>query len=315
MTAGEVKALLDVCPAPRRLVYEVALTSGLRLNELVNLRVSNFDATRGGIHLDAAWTKNRKAGFQPLPGWLVEKLSDAVKGKAQSDCLLKVRKDAAHGMDLDLKRAGIPKWAAGWKIDFHALRVAYVSFVLESGASVKEAQSMARHSTPDLTVNVYARARNERLKDVAETVGGLVGSRQVHAHSMHAVAAGAESDCISLYSEMDCKNEVAVVGGGATPSGRISFGSKTLDKHPTNNPQSSYQNGLQVPFVSSTASQVVKAFPEPFVHGIHAHSMHGNAPFDPFSIVAAAWCDLPEAVISLHFTLHSRFLSAVGQRT
>ena len=57
------------------------------------------------------------------------------------------------------------------KLDFQACRVVYVSWVVEAGASVKEAQALARHATPDLTVNGYARARTERLAEVAERLG------------------------------------------------------------------------------------------------------------------------------------------------
>ena len=49
------------------------------------------------------------------------------------------------------------------KIDFHACRTACVNLVLESGATVTEAQELARHSTPDLTMNVYGRTREDRL--------------------------------------------------------------------------------------------------------------------------------------------------------
>ena len=44
--------------------------------------------------------------------------------------------------------------------------------VIEAGASVKEAQTLLRHSTPQLTMNAYARARDHRLAEVAERVGG-----------------------------------------------------------------------------------------------------------------------------------------------
>jgi hypothetical protein len=35
--------------------------------------------------------------------------------------------------------------------------VAYINFVIESGVSIKEAQALARHATPQLTLNVYGR--------------------------------------------------------------------------------------------------------------------------------------------------------------
>jgi len=62
-------------------------------------------------------------------------------------------------MDKDLKAADIPKWTPEGKIDFHACRTAYITFVLESGTDLKTAQTLARHSTPDLTMNVYGKAR------------------------------------------------------------------------------------------------------------------------------------------------------------
>jgi hypothetical protein len=58
----------------------------------------------------------------------------------------------------------------GHVADFHSLRVLYISRVVASGASVKEAQTLARHSTPLLTMNTYSRAT---LLDVAGAVSGL----------------------------------------------------------------------------------------------------------------------------------------------
>ncbi len=83
-------------------------------------------------------------------------------------------------MTLTLKTAGIPKLTHEGKIDFHACRVAYVTLVLESGANAKEAQSLARHSTPILTMNVYARATKGRLAEISERVGDKILHRQKH---------------------------------------------------------------------------------------------------------------------------------------
>ena len=73
--------------------------------------------------------------------------------------------------DADLERAGITERTAEGKLDFHACRVAFVSLVVEAGASVKEAQALARHATADMTLYTCARARSERLVEVAEIVG------------------------------------------------------------------------------------------------------------------------------------------------
>ena len=74
----------------------------------------------------------------------------------------------------------------GGKIDFHAIRKAYINLVIESGVTVKEAQTLARHASPELTMNVYGHARQDRLADAVERVAEVVlpvkrvpvGSRQ-----------------------------------------------------------------------------------------------------------------------------------------
>ena len=100
----------------------------------------------------------------------------------------------ARDLDKDLKAAGIPKTTADGKLDFHACRLAYINFVLESGASVKEAQALARHSTPELTMNVYGRTRKERLSETAEKVAANVLPAADNAIFMPRQAVGAEQE-------------------------------------------------------------------------------------------------------------------------
>jgi hypothetical protein len=71
-------------------------------------------------------------------------------------------------------------------LNFHALRVAFCSYLFESGASAKEAQVLARHSTPALTMNTYGRARNERLQELSERMGRVVEFEQRGAECVQA---------------------------------------------------------------------------------------------------------------------------------
>ena len=175
MTPEEIRRLLAAAPEKRRLTYEVAFCTGLRAGELRALTVGHLDTERAGLRLDAKWTKNRKPGFQPLPTPLVERLAERAGGKEGTEPLLYLGSNTSRDVNADLKRAGIPKEVAGeGKLDFHASRVAYTNLVLDSGASVREAQELLRHSTPQLTMNVYGRARSDRLYEVAEQVGKVV---------------------------------------------------------------------------------------------------------------------------------------------
>jgi len=212
MTRDEIHALLKAAPEHRRLVYEVAFTSGLRANELRSLSVDDLDAERSGLVLHAEWTKNRRGGFQPLPKSLIERLSafaeagdarelyrrafarkDATLEGIPKQPLLYVPVHPSYALNRDLASAGIPKQTALGKLDFHACRVAYVSLVQEAGATVKETQALARHSTPDLSLNIYARTRESRLSEVAEMVGEMVIPAEIQNHSRTLQAAGAEA--------------------------------------------------------------------------------------------------------------------------
>jgi integrase len=190
MTIDEITQLLNVCVPHTRLLLETAFLTGLRANELRNLTVGHLDLKRGGLMLDAAWTKNRKPGFQPLPAFLVERLHGFAgeaaalyekmykRGggtcKAVKHALLYVPSHPARSLDSVLGAAGIPKVTPAGKIDFHAVRLAYINLVIESGVTVKEAQVLARHETPELTMNIYGRAREERLWAVVEQVARAI---------------------------------------------------------------------------------------------------------------------------------------------
>jgi integrase len=79
MSAEEITNLLENCAPQRRLLLETAFLSGLRANELRHLTVNHLDVDRGGLRLDAEWTKNRKPGFQPLPLLLIKQLQVSVQ--------------------------------------------------------------------------------------------------------------------------------------------------------------------------------------------------------------------------------------------
>lgn len=175
LTVEEIQSLLDHASPEHRLLYETAICTGLRAGELRSLTVADIDVLRGGLRLHAEWTKNRKDQLQIAPQWLLEKMVKSADGKPSSAKLLWVPDNIDRTFKQDLERAGIPRTIEGLgKVDFHALRVTYVSLLDLNGASAKTSMELARHSTPTLTMQVYARASQERLRVVVEQVGGMV---------------------------------------------------------------------------------------------------------------------------------------------
>ena len=99
--------------------------------------------------------------------------------------LLYVPTHPARSLDADLVCASIPKETVGGKLDFHAVRLAYINLVIEVGATVKEAQTLARHATPQMTLGVYGRTREERLHHVVEQVAAVLQGETQRGVSVH----------------------------------------------------------------------------------------------------------------------------------
>jgi len=188
-TREELVRVLQAAPLDRQLLYETAFVSGLRRNELAQLTPAHVNLGNEALRLDPNWTKNRKPGLQPVPRSLLErllafaaagfpdKIYRATYARSQSmnlppkGPLLYVPAHTAAVIYRDMKRAGVDKVTPLGKLDFHALRTAYINFVLRDlTLSPTDMQDMARHGSLDMTKTVYGRARADRMRDAAARI-------------------------------------------------------------------------------------------------------------------------------------------------
>lgn len=206
LTLEEQAKLLAVAPPHRRLVYEVALITGLRKNELMSLEPSDLDTQNSRLRLRPEWTKNREGEMRPIPRALCDRLVAYAKtGEAlrlykrhyarknrtteyPSNPLLFVPTHLSQAVATDLERAGIPKVTTAGRLDFHALRTTFVNMAVATNADVKTLQATARHSTPSLTLDIYARAQEEAIRKVTEAIGEQVLFTEAPVNSPHAAS-------------------------------------------------------------------------------------------------------------------------------
>ena len=117
-------------------------------------------------------------------------------------------------MRADLKAAGIPYVdERGRYADFHSLRHTYVSRVVESGATVKVAQELARHSSPSLTIGRYSHVR---LHDMGQALDHVATGAGVSAEA--AAEAPAEANAAEAHSLGATGTEDARGDGAQQPS-------------------------------------------------------------------------------------------------
>jgi integrase len=134
--------------------------------------------------LHAADEKNRRGSNIPLRedlvadirGWLDEKLAvarmkairhgDMVPEALPADTpVFTVPAGLVRILDRDLALASIPKRdSRGWTVDVHALRHTFGTLLSKGNVAPRTAQAAMRHSSLDLTMNVYT---DPQLLDVA----------------------------------------------------------------------------------------------------------------------------------------------------
>jgi integrase len=215
MSAEEVQRLLAVtevrtipeygAPGPvRAMCYRLAAATGFRANELRSLTPESFDldGVPPTCTVEAASSKRRKRDVQPLPLALVPLLRSWLEESPQRQpVFIGIAQDTARMLRADLaaaRRAWIEEAkddepeterrkqshflayrdADDRVADFHSLRVLFISRVVAGGASVREAQTLARHSTQVLTMNVYSRGHPHGCRRSRGRVGGPRRPRQ-----------------------------------------------------------------------------------------------------------------------------------------
>ncbi len=173
LTLEEIRQLLDNCDPKRLPCYQLALTSGLRANELRKLKVADFDSKKRGLAL-GDWTKNRKSGFQPLPGPMVAQLRDMTASKKKGNALIYVPSHTARDLNKDFEKAGIPKQTEEGKAIFHSLRYTYATMLDQLGATAKEQEILVRHKSKGITLRLYTKEVPERIGKLVAGIGDYV---------------------------------------------------------------------------------------------------------------------------------------------
>ncbi len=146
----------------RAMLYRVAMETGLRRNELRALTPGslNLDAEPPHIDVSAGDVKNRKPTSQVIRPELAVELGRWIQ-EAQIGPKIplwpKLTANTAMMLRKDLEAAEIEYVdASDLYADFHSLRHSYVSLITQGGVHPRIAQSLARHSTAELTLSRYS---------------------------------------------------------------------------------------------------------------------------------------------------------------
>lgn len=151
--------------AKYRLMISLGYACGLRVSEVVNLRVADLDIDELVVHVRGG--KGNKDRISVLPAKLQDDLQNLVAGKSAADYLFgsnrggKLTTTSLQKMfRKSAAKAGIRKPAT-----FHSLRHSFATHLLENGTDVRYVQELLGHSNIR-TTQIYTQVTNPRLKNV-----------------------------------------------------------------------------------------------------------------------------------------------------
>jgi integrase len=173
-------------PGPERaLIYELAVNTGLRRDEIKSLKRNNFDFKRLSVKVDAQDTKNKRPALLPVKAAMMGKIKQHLSNKLPTATAFNIPDAAAKMLRKDMNRAR-QEWidAAAdnadehlsrtdsdflkvetthqGKVDFHSLRHTFGTLLAESGVHPKVAMDLMRHSDINLTMALYTHSNQEQ---------------------------------------------------------------------------------------------------------------------------------------------------------
>jgi len=168
-------------PIDRRELYMFAVYTGLRIDEIRNLKYGHVVGLGTGlakIELEAKFTKAKRADVVPLMPDLEKMLIQRMKRLSHSSdtFIFHVVSSAARRMRNDLKIAGMPMTpdTQGRVLDFHALRKTFVTLLAQAGVDMRTIQQLARHSSIELTSRTYTDETQLPTREAILTLNGGV---------------------------------------------------------------------------------------------------------------------------------------------
>lgn len=169
LRGAESADLVEACTSERdQLMVRLGLLMGLRVSEIVKLRVEQLDLDSGDALIARA--KGDKDRYVPIPSKLIPELAHWI-GAQRTGWLFPSPKKAGAHLSTRMVQYLVPKAAEAAGIAKHVtphkLRHTYATTLLTRGADVREVQELLGHSSLAVT-EIYLHVLPDRLRGAVE---------------------------------------------------------------------------------------------------------------------------------------------------
>lgn len=166
LSRDEIQSILsEINNEKHNLIIALSYAGGLRVSEIVSLKVKDVNLAELIIHIKGA--KGNKDRITVFPEKLTENIKKIISNKALDDYVFnserggKLNERTAQKIfEKALQKAGIKKEAT-----FHSLRHSFATHLLENGTDVRYVQELLGHANIR-TTQIYTQVTNPSLKNI-----------------------------------------------------------------------------------------------------------------------------------------------------
>jgi site-specific recombinase XerD len=155
------------------IIMSLLYSSGLRVGELINLKVADINFDRKQIHIRRA--KGKKDRYVGLSNYLVPSLLQYIENYQPDTYLINGQGSlqyTASSIRKLIKRAAMQA-GINKRVNPHMLRHSYATHMLENGVDIRHIQELLGHRKPETTM-IYTHVSTKQLTDISSPLDMLI---------------------------------------------------------------------------------------------------------------------------------------------
>ncbi len=154
-----------------RLILELLYATGVRVSELINIKLNDINYKDKSIKVLGKGNKERIVYFGDYAYDMLDRYQNGVRGnllKGKESSYLFINKNGdqltAHGVEEVINNV-VQRVSLKHKISPHVLRHTFATHLLEDGADIRTVQELLGHASLS-TTQIYTHVTNEHLRNV-----------------------------------------------------------------------------------------------------------------------------------------------------
>ena len=167
LSEEEVKRIFDsIHNKKHRLIMLIIYSSGLRISEVVRLKLENIDFERKLIHVKGG--KGKKDRYTILSQVVIKYLTEYVRFMRPGEWLFPGAKSGTHITERSVQKImdkAVAKAKISKRVTVHTLRHSFATHLLEGGTDLRYIQALLGHASSK-TTEIYTHVSRRKLANI-----------------------------------------------------------------------------------------------------------------------------------------------------